>query len=97
MTSYWPTAHVNFFQGFNTDIHKSIAIQDLVLVAKQVTSNLDVKGNLGIADAKADAIGKNTIAQGVTATWSIDNYGSGASSLSVSGSDGAYSHWDYLT
>ena len=78
---------VSFDQTFNHGLTDSSVIVDVAQILKDVTSNANVSGNTGISNAKADAIGLNTIAETVNTSWSIQNQGSGAYGSSVSAGD----------
>ena len=82
-----------FPQGFSFDFDKDVNIKERVDIAKQVLSLVYVQGNLGNANAKADAFGYDTVAETLTATWAIQGFGSGAVSESTAGTNGAYYHY----
>ncbi len=78
---------VDFAQIFAHGLDSNVNITDSVMVEKKIWSQVMVDGNTGISNAKADAIGYNTLAETVNTTWSIQNYGSGAYGSSTSSSD----------
>ena len=78
---------VNFTQLFNHGLNDQTVIVDVANILKNVQSAAHVSGNTGISNAKADALGDNTIAETVNTTWSIQHIGSGAYGSSVSASD----------
>ena len=78
---------VDFAQIFAHALDSDVNILDTVMIEKAVWSQVMVDGNTGMSNAKADAIGYNTLAETVNTTWSIQNYGSGAYGSSVSSSD----------
>ncbi len=81
---------VSFDQKFEHDLDSNVYIKEYVDVRKYVFSDANVDGNTGISNAKADAIGPNSIAETINTTWAIYGQGSGAYGSSVSATDVDY-------
>jgi hypothetical protein len=75
---------------FDVSFTKYVNILENVDVNKDVNAHVFIKGNLADANATADAIGHNTLAQTLTETHTVEGYGSSASSESLSASTKAY-------
>jgi hypothetical protein len=64
-------------------------IREDLKINKAFTSKVDVKGNFAGAQANADAMGKNTATQAISATTTIEGVGSSSVATSLSASEGA--------
>jgi hypothetical protein len=77
-----PTSHPTFTFTKYVNIHENVDID------KSVDVHTHVFGNLGMANAVADAYGPNTASETITESHAIQGFGSSAASESVSATSG---------
>ena len=75
---------------FDFTFTKWVDIHENVNILKAVNVNTYVSGNLGMANAIADAYGPNTASETITESHAWQGYGSSAASESVSATNGAH-------
>ncbi len=69
---------------------KFVSIYENANISKAVNVNTYVSGNLGYANATADAYGPNTASETITESHAWQGYGSSAASESMSATNGAH-------
>jgi hypothetical protein len=80
--------------GFGFNEYGSVYFNEYFNVDKYIKARVNVYGNIGTAEADAEAYGKNTVAQTFTDANSYQGYGSDARSASIAASSpGAYYYW----
>lgn len=77
---------------FDFTFTKYVNIKENVDIDKNVDVHTHVFGNLGMANATADAYGPNTASETITESHAWQGYGSSAASESVSATSGAHYH-----
>jgi hypothetical protein len=83
----------NLSGGFGFSEYGDVYFNEYFNVNKYVRAKVDIYGNIGTAEADAEAYGYNTIAQTFTDSNAYQGYGSDARSASIAATNGAYYRW----
>jgi hypothetical protein len=78
--------------GASLDFYKNVDITENAQIDKSVDVRAFVHGNVGIANATADAFGPNTVSETLTETHAFQGHGSSAASESLSATNGHEYH-----
>jgi len=80
--------------GSSVDFTKNVNINEMAFINKAVLVNTYIHGQVGLADATADAFGPNTVSQTLTETHAVYGFGTSAASESLSATNGfSYHIW----
>jgi hypothetical protein len=74
--------------GSTFDFSKYVDIYEKAQIDKSIDVNAYIHGNVGMANATADALGPNTVSETLTETHAIQGFGSSAASESLSATSG---------
>jgi hypothetical protein len=78
--------------GASLDFKKLVDINEHAQIDKNVDVRAFVHGNVGTANATADAFGPNTVSETLTETHAFQGHGSSAASESLSATNGYDCH-----
>lgn len=88
--NYLETADARVLGGFDFGDSSKTKVEFKFELKSLIVSKPIVKGNAALAEAEADAIGKNTFTSATSSTFVKEGYGSSSSATSVSATSGYY-------